>query len=122
MFTSNLIKRAWKIRRESSVKFSCKIMEISWRECLIMAKEEKKEITSEGLLFFVSHHENLINKILSKPLHSSEKRMITRSNQVKTYREMIEIATSQDMPHNNDKKVCYSMINSKICRILSERQ
>lgn len=38
-FTSKLIKQAWQIRRKAAVKFSCKIMLISWKECIAMAKE-----------------------------------------------------------------------------------
>ena len=43
-FTSKLIKAAWAIRRQAAQKFSCKIMEISWRECLIMASETRNEL------------------------------------------------------------------------------
>lgn len=39
MFTSKLIKAAWKIRREAAKTWTCGIMEISWKECLMMAKE-----------------------------------------------------------------------------------
>ena len=39
MFTSKLIKAAWKIRREAAKTWTCGIMEISWKECIRMAKE-----------------------------------------------------------------------------------
>lgn len=38
-FTSKLIKRAWKIRKEAAVKWGCKVMEISWKLCLKEAKD-----------------------------------------------------------------------------------
>jgi hypothetical protein len=41
MFNSKQIKKAWKIRKEAAVKFGCGVMEISWKECLKMASEEK---------------------------------------------------------------------------------
>ena len=40
-FNSKQIKKAWKIRREAAVRFGCGVMEISWKECLKMASEEK---------------------------------------------------------------------------------
>ena len=42
-FTSKLIKTEWQIRREAAVKFNCKIMLISWKECIRMAKEKSME-------------------------------------------------------------------------------
>lgn len=43
MFTSELIKKAWKIRREAARKYNCAVSVISWKECLVMAKETVKE-------------------------------------------------------------------------------
>lgn len=40
MFNSTQIKKAWKIRKEAAVKWNCRIMEISWKECIRMAKEK----------------------------------------------------------------------------------
>jgi len=40
MFNSKQQQKAWKIRKESAVKFGCGIMEISWKECLKMASEK----------------------------------------------------------------------------------
>jgi len=54
-FTSVLIKKAWKIRREAAKKYNCKVMEISWAMCLKMAKEEKEN--------FGNFNIEIINKI-----------------------------------------------------------
>lgn len=43
MFTSKLIKKAWKIRKDAAKKFECKVSEISWKECLVMANEKTRE-------------------------------------------------------------------------------
>ena len=53
MFTTELIQKAWKIRREAAVKFNCRIMEISWKECLAMAKENSNPEMNDGLKFFI---------------------------------------------------------------------
>lgn len=36
---SELNVKAWQIRRNAAKRFSCKVMEISWSECLRMAKQ-----------------------------------------------------------------------------------
>ncbi len=36
---SKLNKKAWNIRRNSAKRFGCPVMEISWKECLRMAKQ-----------------------------------------------------------------------------------
>jgi len=50
MFNSKQQQKAWKIRKESAVKFGCGIMEISWKECLKMASEKtmKQKIIDLG--------------------------------------------------------------------------
>lgn len=47
MFDSKQIKKAWQIRKQAAAKFSCKIMGISWKICLKMAKEVVSMIGSE---------------------------------------------------------------------------
>ena len=37
---SRINKKAWNIRRNAAQRFNCKIMEVSWKECLRMAKED----------------------------------------------------------------------------------
>lgn len=32
-------KKAWNIRRNAAKRFSCNVMEISWKECILLAKE-----------------------------------------------------------------------------------
>lgn len=41
-FTSEMIKKAWAIRKESANKFNCGVMEISWSLCIKMSKNESK--------------------------------------------------------------------------------
>lgn len=53
MFNSKQIKSAWIIRRESAVKFGCGVMEISWKECLKMSKEEKSSDVYDECFEFV---------------------------------------------------------------------
>ena len=36
-FTSEIIKKAWAIRKAAAQKFGCPVSEISWKECLSMA-------------------------------------------------------------------------------------
>ena len=36
--TTDINIKAWKIRRNAAKRFNCKVMEISWKECLIEAK------------------------------------------------------------------------------------
>lgn len=38
-YTSELNKKAWNIRRNIAKRLNCKIMAVSWKECLIKAKE-----------------------------------------------------------------------------------
>lgn len=40
MFPGELNKKAWQIRRESAQKWDCPVMEISWKHCLQIAREE----------------------------------------------------------------------------------
>ena len=42
--TSAINKKAWAIRKEAAAKFNCPVKEISWRECLTLARSEKTEI------------------------------------------------------------------------------
>jgi len=49
MKLTELTKSAWKIRREAATKWGCKIMEISWKGCLIMASEVKKTLNLEKI-------------------------------------------------------------------------
>jgi len=37
---SKINKKAWNIRRNAAKRLNCKIMEVSWGECLRMAKED----------------------------------------------------------------------------------
>lgn len=37
-FTTELVKKAWAIRRQAAAKFGVKIMSVIWRECLKMAR------------------------------------------------------------------------------------
>lgn len=37
--SSEINSKAWRIRRNAAKRFNCKVMEISWKECLRMAKE-----------------------------------------------------------------------------------
>ena len=37
---SRINKKAWNIRRNAAQRLNCKIMEVSWKECLRMAKED----------------------------------------------------------------------------------
>jgi len=60
MFNSKQIKKAWKIRRESAVRFNCGVMEISWKECLKMAKEENVIIGTEKQIKYAT---DLLNSI-----------------------------------------------------------
>lgn len=45
MFNSQMIKKAWSIRKAAASKYNCRVMEIVWRDCLMMAKEENVEYT-----------------------------------------------------------------------------
>ena len=40
MTLKELNTKAWEIRREAANRLGCKVMEVSWRECLILAKKE----------------------------------------------------------------------------------
>ena len=38
-FKSHIVKRAWQYRRAAAKKYSCPLMEISWKECLALSME-----------------------------------------------------------------------------------
>lgn len=42
--TSAINKKAWAIRKEAAAKFNCPVKEISWKECLTLARKVKTEI------------------------------------------------------------------------------
>ena len=42
-FTSEIIKKAWAIRKIAAENFSCTVIEISWKICLQMAKGDDME-------------------------------------------------------------------------------
>lgn len=42
-FTSEMIKKAWAIRKAAAVKFDCKVMDIHFGICIKMAKAESEE-------------------------------------------------------------------------------
>ena len=37
-FTSDLIRRAWAIRRDAAARMGCRVMDVVWGECLKMAR------------------------------------------------------------------------------------
>ena len=48
-FSSELIKKAWQIRKQIAAELNCKVMEVlGWGEIIEMAKEEKKNIEDFG--------------------------------------------------------------------------
>ena len=44
-----LNKKAWKIRRNAAKKFNCNIMEISWGQCLRLARYSQGKISYRGI-------------------------------------------------------------------------
>lgn len=47
--TSTINKKAWAIRKEAAIRFNCPIKEVSWKECLTLARSsEKTEIKIEA--------------------------------------------------------------------------
>jgi hypothetical protein len=40
--------RAWKIRREAALDLNCNVLEVSWKECLELAKEQIKSIENHN--------------------------------------------------------------------------
>ena len=63
MFNSKQIKKAWKIRKDSAVKFGCGVMEISWKECLKMSKEENVITGTESQIKYAT---DLVNSVKSE--------------------------------------------------------
>ena len=41
MFDSRIMKRAWAIRKLAALQFACRCRDISWKECLLLASQEK---------------------------------------------------------------------------------
>jgi hypothetical protein len=45
---SKLNKKAWKIRREAALDLHCNVLEVSWKECLELAKHQIKSIENHN--------------------------------------------------------------------------
>ena len=53
--TSSMNKTAWMIRRKAAAKFGCRIMEVSWKECLRMARFFEPAILKAILAVFQAY-------------------------------------------------------------------
>lgn len=65
--TSNHNTLAWKIRKETAIKYNCNVMDIPWKDCLEMARERIERRLSQDKV----RTQEKNNKVISKSLFTA---------------------------------------------------
>lgn len=106
MFNSKQIKKAWKIRREAAVKFGCRVMEISWKECLKMVNEDQ-------LISYDSFKKNY-KKVLELGIETEHRVMSEYEKYVKSHTKEIEKKNAVKEERNDFLKKALSKLGKDL--------